>query len=153
MHHNACTFNVLTFYALLVWYNELGIVHCIIRGTTGYIRNCIFFIWKLFFFLANSVDPVNSKYSRFMRVTVVALAYERFHTEWKKNKIDKMKTSVTPKSMAVQLLPKLVWSYKLIFTVYPLKDKTFMMTDINFLFLLLYVPSQQLWSLRDGQFT
>ena len=42
-----------------------------------------------------------------------------------------MKTSVTPKSMAVQLLPKLMWSYTLIFTVYPLKDKTFMMTDIT----------------------
>ena len=42
-----------------------------------------------------------------------------------------MKTSVTPKSMAVQLLPKLVWSCTLNFTVFPLKDKTFMMTNIT----------------------
>ena len=49
----------------------------------------------------------------------------------KKNKINKTKTSVLQKSIAVQLLPKLVWSYTLVFTVYPLKDKTFVMTNIT----------------------
>ena len=49
----------------------------------------------------------------------------------KKNKIYKTKTSVLQKSIAVQLLPKLLWSYTLVFTVYPLKDKTFVMTNIT----------------------
>ena len=54
-------FNPLNFngFIILVWYNELWIVHCTYLGVSGYNlkkKNCILCL-KIFFTFANSVDP------------------------------------------------------------------------------------------------
>ena len=49
---------------LLVWYNKLGIVHCTYLGVSGYnFKNIVFFCFKIFFTLTNSVDPDEMQYN------------------------------------------------------------------------------------------
>ena len=46
----------------LVWYNILGLVHCIYLGMSSYnLKKILYFFLKIIFTFTNSVDPNDSK--------------------------------------------------------------------------------------------